>query len=159
MRRHLLGILYSSCVVVISGCSSCTAQHDPSSDRAKFAQESTNANQQKVTLTEDYTLPKPKPAGVTEVVDVGAAKYGSLCASCHGAAGAGDGAGAAGLNPKPRNLADATWQGSVTDEHIVKVIKEGGSAVGLSATMPPWGAVLKDEEIAEVVKTIRAFKK
>lgn len=159
MRRHLLGIIYSSCVLMITGCSSCTAQHDPSADRAKFAHESSNANQPKTVLTDDYKLPAPKPTGEAAIVDVGTAKYGSLCATCHGATGGGDGPGAGGLNPKPRNFHDAAWQAKVTDEHIAKVIKEGGAPNGLSGTMPPWGAVLKDDEIAEVVKHIRAMKK
>ena len=39
------------------------------------------------------------------------------------------------MQPRPRNLTDATWQGSVDDAHIAKVIREGGASVGLSATM------------------------
>ena len=48
------------------------------------------------------------------------------CSTCHGLNGAGDGQGAAALNPKPRNFQDKDWQTSVTDEHIEKIIKEGG---------------------------------
>ena len=59
------------------------------------------------------------------------------CTPCHGAAGAGDGAASAGLTPPPRNLQDPSWQSSVTDEHIEKIILYGGSAVGKSAAMPP----------------------
>jgi mono/diheme cytochrome c family protein len=57
------------------------------------------------------------------------------CAACHGQFGRGDGPGAAGLNPKPRNYADAAWQKTVTDEEIEKAIVYGGTAVGKSPQM------------------------
>ena len=43
---------------------------------------------------------------------------------------------AAALTPRPRNFHDATWQTSVTDEHIEKIIQYGGAAVNKSAAMP-----------------------
>lgn len=57
------------------------------------------------------------------------------CAACHGQFGRGDGPGAAGLNPKPRNYADTAWQATVTDEEIEKAIVYGGAAVGKSPQM------------------------
>ncbi len=59
------------------------------------------------------------------------------CAVCHGQFGRGDGAGAAALNPKPQNYADAAWQQKVTDAEIEKAIVFGGAAVGKSALMVP----------------------
>jgi mono/diheme cytochrome c family protein len=63
-------------------------------------------------------------------------KFETLCFTCHGKTGMGDGPGSAALTPKPRNLRDATWQSSVTDQHIEKIIVSGGAAVGLSPAMP-----------------------
>ena len=63
------------------------------------------------------------------------------------------------MNPKPRNLTDKNWQASVDDAHLTKVLKEGGTAVGLSGTMPAWGAMLSDSEIAGMVKFVRDFGK
>ncbi|MBM4117779.1 cytochrome c [bacterium] len=57
------------------------------------------------------------------------------CAVCHGTAGHGDGPGAAGLNPKPRNYADRQWQKAVKDEEIERAILYGGPAVGKSPQM------------------------
>lgn len=57
------------------------------------------------------------------------------CTTCHGMGGKGDGAAAAALTPKPRDFTLASWQSSVTDEHIRKTIVEGGQAVGLSMLM------------------------
>ena len=62
--------------------------------------------------------------------------YTSLCATCHGVSGRGDGPGAAALDPKPRSFADVAWQDSVTDTHIQQVVTLGGAAVGKSAAMP-----------------------
>lgn len=44
-----------------------------------------------------------------EVVAYGAKLYKTNCALCHGDAGKGDGAGGAGLNPKPRDLVEGKW--------------------------------------------------
>ena len=35
----------------------------------------------------------------------------------------------------------------------------GGASAGLSATMPPWGAVLSDDEVKGLVAKIREFGK
>ena len=62
--------------------------------------------------------------------------FATRCATCHGPQGRGNGPGSAGLNPQPRNFADTSWQGSVTDEHIAQIVQYGGPAVGRSAAMP-----------------------
>lgn len=63
--------------------------------------------------------------------------FATRCALCHGTKGAGDGAGAAALNPRPPNFGDGTWQQSVTDAHIETIVARGGAAVGKSPLMPP----------------------
>ena len=63
--------------------------------------------------------------------------FAGRCAVCHGATGGGDGAGAAALNPRPRNFHDPAWQAGVTDAQIENIIRVGGAAVGKSAAMPP----------------------
>lgn len=62
--------------------------------------------------------------------------FSTRCFTCHGVAGEGNGPGSAALTPKPRNFTDATWQASVTDDHIAKIIQYGGAAVGKSPSMP-----------------------
>lgn len=63
--------------------------------------------------------------------------FAGRCAPCHGTAGAGDGAAAAALNPRPANFRQAAWQDGITDAQIDAVILQGGAAVGKSAAMPP----------------------
>lgn len=89
----------------------------------------------------------------------GKVKYDSLCATCHGATGMGDGAASSALNPKPRNFMDSTTMSKKTNADLQKVIKEGGAAVGLSTTMPAWGAMLTDADIANIVAYIRQLGK
>jgi mono/diheme cytochrome c family protein len=103
------------------------------------------------------------PAPATEALSPAAEaeqKFTTLCATCHGANGMGDGAASASLNPKPRAYSDQAWQASVTDEHLKTVIVKGGPAVGKSALMPPSPDLeSKPEVVAELVKKIRSYKK
>jgi len=82
----------------------------------------------------------------------------TVCATCHGADGTGNGPAAESLDPKPRNYTDAVWQASVTDADLKKIILEGGQAVGKSAMMPAQ-AQLKDKPdvLNELVMIIRGF--
>jgi mono/diheme cytochrome c family protein len=121
----------------------------------KSEREATSKNLPK--LTKSGELP-PKEVAVAEQDPV-AAKYTSLCSSCHGVDGKADGAAAAAMNPKPRNFADKAWQAKVTDEQIAGVIKNGGASAGLSGTMPPWGGVLTAEEVTGLVGKIRTWGK
>lgn len=106
-------------------------------------------------------VPTPTAAAPTGAADPKAEAdtiFAQRCVMCHGANGLGDGPAAAALNPKPRAYGDAAWQASVTDEHIAKVILEGGAAVGKSAAMPGQ-ADLKDkpEVLKAIVAKIRAY--
>jgi mono/diheme cytochrome c family protein len=97
---------------------------------------------------------KADPKVVAEAKQV----WDTRCATCHGATGMGDGAGAAALKAKPRSFNNAKWQSDTDDERIKKVMVEGGAAVGLSAEMAP-NPDLKDkpEVVAEIVKIVRSF--
>jgi len=81
------------------------------------------------------------------------------CASCHGAGGKGDGAAAAALTPKPRNLTDKAYMSALSDQHIFDTIKKGGAAVGKSPLMPSMGAALNDGQIHDVVAFVRSLAK
>ncbi|MDO8348755.1 MAG: c-type cytochrome [Planctomycetota bacterium] len=83
----------------------------------------------------------------------------SLCFTCHGLTGHGDGPGAAALTPKPRTFADNVWQDSVTDEHIQKTIVFGGAGVGKSPMMPAQPQLKGQTAVLEaLVKIVRGFR-
>jgi mono/diheme cytochrome c family protein len=147
--------------LTLSACKSCVDQHNPRPDEARFKEEAARGNATVEKLNPDGTVPAPAAPAVAVAAGTknpGVEKYEQFCAACHGIDGKADGAAAQAMNPKPRNLTDAKWQASVDDAHITKVIKEGGASVGLSATMAPWGAVVNDEEIKQMVEHIRAIK-
>lgn len=84
--------------------------------------------------------------------------YAASCVSCHGANGAGDGLGAAGLPVKPANFADPAWQSRIKDEEIERAIVGGGAAVGKSPLMPANPALAaKPQVVAALRAMIRGF--
>ena len=58
------------------------------------------------------------------------------CARCHGAYGQGKKPGEAGFDPPPKDFRDPKWQAATPDEHIKKVILQGGLPTGKSPAMP-----------------------
>ncbi|MGE5445322.1 MAG: c-type cytochrome [Ignavibacteriales bacterium] len=77
------------------------------------------------------------------------------CWGCHGLTGHGDGPAANSFEPKPRNLSDATYVSTLTDERMFRTISEGGAAMGKSPFMPPWKGVLSETDIWDVIAYIR----
>jgi mono/diheme cytochrome c family protein len=46
---------------------------------------------------------------------------------------------------------------SLSDKQIVKAIRGGGAALGLSPQMPAWGGVLSQKQAADLTVFIRTF--
>lgn len=60
------------------------------------------------------------------MLNTGKALFEKVCASCHGIEGKGNGAGAAGLNPQPRNFTLTTgWKNGSKLSQIYKTLMEG----------------------------------
>lgn len=98
-------------------------------------------------------------AGQKGDAKAGQKTYNTFCTVCHGTSGQGDGAAAAALPVKPKNLADGKYLKTLTDEYLFKVIKEGGVSVEKSPLMAPWGAQIDDQGIWNVVAYIRSLVK
>lgn len=82
-------------------------------------------------------------------IEQGEKVYDSLCLSCHGVYGHGDGQLAQTLPIRPRDLMAPPYQQQVTDEALFQVISEGKGA------MPGSGAVLSVEDRKAVVTFLR----
>ncbi len=87
------------------------------------------------------------------------ALFEARCSPCHGTSGKGDGPAAAALDPRPRDYTNKSWQASVTDEELKKVIVNGGAAVGKSAAMPPNPDLAGKPELDGLVAVVRSFAK
>lgn len=87
----------------------------------------------------------------------GAAHYKIYCATCHGETGCGDGPLSQTLDPKPAKHCDGNYMNGLSDEHLFKVVKEGGPSVGKSPQMAAWGGTLTDAQIWDIIAYVRSI--
>ena len=83
--------------------------------------------------------------------------YFRYCVFCHGADGSGDGSNAVSLQIAPHDFTDITFMANVSNEYLYTAIHDGGTAIGKSVQMPPYGRTLTDMEIRQVVTYIRTY--
>lgn len=101
-------------------------------------------------------------ASVAQAVgDAAAAKknYRELCAKCHGESGKGDGLAGATLATKPADYTDCAHLQTSSDKDLFAVISDGGPARKLSKDMAPFGDVLEEKDILDLIAYIRSFCK
>ena len=101
----------------------------------------------------------PAPAAISYEARQGRAVYQHYCQTCHGETGTGDGFNAFNLDPHPRDLSAPAFQKAKSDADLTDAIRRGGSGVGLSALMPPWGHTLSDRQIADLVAYLRSLRR
>ena len=87
----------------------------------------------------------------------GPALYARWCASCHGAAGKGDGPNAQRLPVRPTAHANAAYMRERSDDALYDAIAAGGAVIGKSARMPAFGETLSREDIRSLVSYLRAL--
>jgi mono/diheme cytochrome c family protein len=103
---------------------------------------------------------EPRVAITAADREAAAQRFGTVCFTCHGKTGGGDGPASVGLVPQPRNFQDAEWQKSVTDQHIERIIVGGGIAVGKAVAMPSNPDLAgKPGVVAALREHIRSLKK
>lgn len=91
-----------------------------------------------------------------EDVEAGKKLYQERCSPCHGPDGKADTPTAKALTPKPRDHSDGNYMNALSDEHLFKVIKEGGASVGKSPIMPPQ-VDLKEAQIQDIIAFVRTL--
>ncbi len=102
-----------------------------------------DARANRKTLPEDEFI---KLASDSSLVEKGKVVYGTYCASCHGP----DGGGLIGPN-----LTDNFWKmNDVSMGSIASVVRSGIAGTG----MPPWEAVLDNEQVQNVTIYIRSIQ-
>lgn len=92
-------------------------------------------------------------------LEIGKQVYQRYCVGCHGDAGQGDGSNSFNLDPHPRDLGDPKFQKSKSNADLADAIRRGGSGVGLSSLMPPWGRTLDGRHVDAVVLYVRSLRR
>lgn len=93
----------------------------------------------------------------TEAIAAGESLYAVNCAACHGETGMGDGAAAAGLDPKPASLADEHMMSELTDGYLYWRISTGGAMEPFNSAMPAWGETLTEDQVWQLVSFVRSI--
>ncbi len=78
-----------------------------------------------------------------------------FCASCHGAAGLGDGPAAAALDPAPPMLAQTSMM--TGDDYLFWRISEGGAMQPFNSAMPAWKEVLDEQARWDAINYTRSL--
>lgn len=79
------------------------------------------------------------------------------CVWCHADATPAGPSNRSNLKPMPALMNDGATLNGLSDEYLQNIITLGGSAMGKSAMMPPWGQTLTREELRAIVAYTRAI--
>jgi len=79
------------------------------------------------------------------------------CVWCHADATPAGPSNRSNLNPMPPLANDGVVFNALSDDFLRNTITLGGSAVGKSALMPPWGKTLRPDDIDAVMAFYRAI--
>jgi mono/diheme cytochrome c family protein len=79
------------------------------------------------------------------------------CVWCHADATPAGPSNRSNLTPVPSLMNDGATLNAQSDEYMQNIITLGGSAMGKSAMMPPYGRMLSTEEIRSVIAFTRAI--
>lgn len=135
----LFGILYY-CYFELWGGKSLNQEYTEAMTAQRMLRSEVESRAPKASEDELFALVKdPESKKVAQVL------FTSKCASCHGAEGQG------GIGP---NLTDAYWIHGATLMEIRKTIMDGV----LDKGMPPWGGMLKPEEVNALAAFMRGFQ-
>lgn len=104
-----------------------------------------------------FVLPQEHLTSLTREEQNGKILYDYYCSLCHGDKGDGDGFNSFNMSTPPARHTNATIMATLSDTQIQLVIREGGTALGRSPQMPPWGGVLTDKETSDLTAFIRTL--
>lgn len=79
------------------------------------------------------------------------------CVWCHADSTPAGPSNRSNVNPTPSLMNDGAVLNKLSDDDLLKIIALGGSAVGKSAMMPPWGRSLTQDDVRALIAYIRAI--
>ena len=83
--------------------------------------------------------------------------YYQQCVWCHSDSTPAGPSNRSNVTPTPPLMNDGATLNAESDAHLMQIIAQGGSAVGKSAMMPPYGRMLTQAEISDLVAYTRVI--
>jgi mono/diheme cytochrome c family protein len=87
----------------------------------------------------------------------GKRRFYDKCVWCHADATPAGPSNRSNLNPAPPLMNDGATLNGLSDEFMQNIITLGGSAMGKSPMMPPWGRTLTQDEIRAIIAYARSI--
>ena len=142
--RHFLLVLLA---VLVAALAACARKPGPTAagplDRAFDSEQDWNDPQRVISLNYEQSQ--------------GKRIFYSDCVWCHADATPAGPSNRSNLTPVPALSNDGTVLNALSNQYLQNIIALGGSAVGKSASMPPWGMILTQDEIRAVIAYMRAI--
>jgi mono/diheme cytochrome c family protein len=82
--------------------------------------------------------------------------FNAYCVWCHADSTPAGPSNRSNLTPVPHLASDGSALNPLSDQYLENMIALGGSAVGKSAMMPPWGKTLDRDQIRALIAYMRA---
>ncbi len=133
-----------ACLLVALGCAACSKEPPDMREWRRSDHDHTQSPSAGQVPTDEKGKAK-SPAAMLGIDEVVLTTWKQKCTSCHGLIGQGD--GPRGRETGARNLGDAKWQSSVSDEQLAASIRDG------KGNMP--ANPLPNTTIAGLVKLVR----
>jgi mono/diheme cytochrome c family protein len=142
--RTWVTLLLLSLVTLASACRNRTAEPVPDPLVRAYDMES-DWNDPQRTIALNYEQSQGKRVFYTQ------------CVWCHADTTPAGPSNRSNVNPNPPLMNDGAALNKESDEYMRNLITLGGSALGKSAMMPPYGRMLSDEDIRDVIAFTRAI--
>lgn len=167
MRMKLLLILVSSILLgLVNACSSTSSAESSSASANNPAAEEhmdehmgegDDGHIMHVQAPDEFAALENPFADDHQALEAGEETFITLCATCHGEEGKGDGPGSAELDPKPADLSDQMMMSDLSDGYLFWRVTKGGAIEPFNSAMPSWEEGLTEEQRWQVIAYVRSL--